>query len=194
MISCFMIAWSPYAVVSLIVAFGGPRGRKLITPLASILPAIFAKSATCYNPLIYVGLNTQFRTAWMKLFGISREDMEAQTGLTHSAGGITQTGTAVPTHGLHLAGSPSPKCTTPNQMHPTSTDVHLPLSPVSDPTLAEEEARKLLSSKVESTDALELAPLERSKSTSPVGENTDIHLDTIRMGENCCDRTESIEL
>lgn len=36
--------------------FGDPE---LITPALAVLPALIAKSSICYNPLIYVGMNTQ---------------------------------------------------------------------------------------------------------------------------------------
>lgn len=56
MIITFLIAWSPYAIVALITQFGD---AKLITPVVSVIPALLAKSSICYNPIIYVGLNTQ---------------------------------------------------------------------------------------------------------------------------------------
>ena len=52
----FFIAWIPYAVLALIMAFGD---RDAVTPEAAAIPAIFAKSSCIYNPIIYVGLNTQ---------------------------------------------------------------------------------------------------------------------------------------
>jgi len=135
----------------------------------------------------------------MKLFGISREDVEAQTGLTISQGGITQTGTAAPTaHGLKLGGSSSPRCATPNNEYPPGSSrdkpiFHLSLSPISDPAPAsEEEATRLLCSKSETNDALELTPLDKGKSTGE--ESNDAHLHTIKMEESGSDGAESIEL
>ncbi|KAL7647610.1 UNVERIFIED_CONTAM: hypothetical protein RMT77_001210 [Armadillidium vulgare] len=60
----FLFAWTPYAVFALIMSFGDQR---LVTPEAAVAPAIFAKSSCIYNPIIYVGLNTQFRSAWKGL-------------------------------------------------------------------------------------------------------------------------------
>uniref|UniRef100_A0A8C2WHQ3 Opsin 7, group member a n=1 Tax=Cyclopterus lumpus TaxID=8103 RepID=A0A8C2WHQ3_CYCLU len=49
----FFAAWSPYAVVSMWAAFGHIEN---ISPLAFALPAMFAKSSTIYNPIIYLML------------------------------------------------------------------------------------------------------------------------------------------
>ncbi|NXH02147.1 OPSP protein, partial [Loxia leucoptera] len=56
MVLCFLLCWLPYAAVALLATFGQPG---LITPAASIIPAILAKSSTVYNPIIYVFLNKQ---------------------------------------------------------------------------------------------------------------------------------------
>ncbi|CAD7086887.1 unnamed protein product [Hermetia illucens] len=58
MIMAFLVAWTPYAIFALISQFG-PEG--LISPAMGVMPALLAKSSICYNPMIYVGLNTQFR-------------------------------------------------------------------------------------------------------------------------------------
>ncbi|XP_042869304.1 vertebrate ancient opsin-like isoform X2 [Penaeus japonicus] len=67
----FLLAWTPYSVMALIVAFGDPT---LVTPGAAVVPAIFAKSSCMYNPIIYVGLNTQFRSAWSRLLCCREEE------------------------------------------------------------------------------------------------------------------------
>ncbi|XP_019899143.1 opsin-5-like [Esox lucius] len=54
----FFTAWSPYAVVSMWAAFGQNEN---IPPLAFALPAMFAKSSTIYNPIIYLMLRPNFR-------------------------------------------------------------------------------------------------------------------------------------
>ncbi|PSN43243.1 Pinopsin, partial [Blattella germanica] len=56
MIVAFLTAWTPYAVLALIIAFGDPH---LVSPGLAVVPALVAKSSICYNPLIYVGLNSQ---------------------------------------------------------------------------------------------------------------------------------------
>ncbi|KAM4556764.1 opsin 7, group member a [Fundulus diaphanus] len=54
----FFAAWSPYAVVSMWAAFGEFEN---IPPLAFAMPAMFAKSSTIYNPIIYLMLRPNFR-------------------------------------------------------------------------------------------------------------------------------------
>uniref|UniRef100_A0AAG5CSL4 G-protein coupled receptors family 1 profile domain-containing protein n=1 Tax=Anopheles atroparvus TaxID=41427 RepID=A0AAG5CSL4_ANOAO len=64
MIVAFMVAWTPYAIFALIEQFGPPE---LIGPGLAVLPALIAKSSICYNPVIYVGMNTQFRAAFQRV-------------------------------------------------------------------------------------------------------------------------------
>ena len=54
----FLIAWSPYAVVSMWAAFGDPE---IVPPMAFALAAMFAKSSTLYNPVIYLVFKPNFR-------------------------------------------------------------------------------------------------------------------------------------
>lgn len=56
MIAAFLVAWSPYAILALLIQFLNPD---FITPAVGVVPALVAKSSICYNPIIYVGLNTQ---------------------------------------------------------------------------------------------------------------------------------------
>ncbi|CRK94999.1 CLUMA_CG008485, isoform A [Clunio marinus] len=64
MIIAFLLAWTPYSIFALSEQFGDPE---LITPSLAVLPALIAKSSICYNPLIYVGMNSQFRAAWIRI-------------------------------------------------------------------------------------------------------------------------------
>ncbi|XP_067839828.1 opsin 6, group member a [Heptranchias perlo] len=54
--TAFIIAWSPYAVISMWSASG-----HAVPKLASVLCSLFAKSASFYNPIIYFGMNGKFR-------------------------------------------------------------------------------------------------------------------------------------
>lgn len=54
--TAFILAWSPYAVVSAWSAWGFH-----VPNLTSIFTRLFAKSASFYNPLIYFGLSSKFR-------------------------------------------------------------------------------------------------------------------------------------
>ena len=62
----FFAAWSPYAVVSMWAAFGHIDN---IPPLAFALPAMFAKSSTTYNPIIYLTLRPNIRRVMYRDLG-----------------------------------------------------------------------------------------------------------------------------
>ncbi|XP_014284462.1 pinopsin [Halyomorpha halys] len=82
MILAFFISWTPYAISALLIAFLDAR----ISPGLATVPAVFAKTSICYNPIIYVGLNSQFRQSWKRLLGFREDCSEVTTGLT---GGIS---------------------------------------------------------------------------------------------------------
>ncbi|XP_063235518.1 rhodopsin-like [Bacillus rossius redtenbacheri] len=91
MIVSFMVAWTPYSVLALLIAFGDPS---TVTPGLAVVPALVAKSSICYNPVIYVGLNTQFRSAWRKLLGqTGSADVSQEPG---GGGGNEQTALSPP--------------------------------------------------------------------------------------------------
>lgn len=54
--TAFIMAWSPYAVVSMWSAWGFQ-----VPNTTSIITRMFAKSASFYNPLIYFGMSAKFR-------------------------------------------------------------------------------------------------------------------------------------
>lgn len=56
MIMAFMIAWTPYSIFALVKQFGDADS---IGPGMGVLPSLFAKTSICYNPIIYVGMNSQ---------------------------------------------------------------------------------------------------------------------------------------
>ncbi|XP_061913694.1 opsin-3 isoform X2 [Entelurus aequoreus] len=64
MIACFLVCWTPYAVVSMMEAFGK---RSMVSPTLAIIPSFFAKSSTAYNPLIYVFMSRKFRHCLLQL-------------------------------------------------------------------------------------------------------------------------------
>ncbi|KAL3307814.1 Melanopsin [Cichlidogyrus casuarinus] len=57
-ITCWLLSWSPYAIVVLISLLGD---QKLITPLIAELPVNFAKTAAVLNPIIYAMTHPKFR-------------------------------------------------------------------------------------------------------------------------------------
>ena len=62
---CYMVCWMPYGVVAMLATFG-PRG--IITPVASVVPSLLAKSSTVINPLIYILMNKQVRSGGVCVF------------------------------------------------------------------------------------------------------------------------------
>lgn len=60
MIVAFMVGWTPYAAFSILVT--AHPSIELDPRLASI-PAFFSKTATVYNPIIYVFMNKQVSEA-----------------------------------------------------------------------------------------------------------------------------------
>ncbi|XP_068632033.1 parapinopsin-like [Battus philenor] len=65
MIISFTISWTPYSLFALMEQFAT---KGIISPGAGVIPALVAKSSICYDPLIYVGMNTQFRQAIKRIF------------------------------------------------------------------------------------------------------------------------------
>jgi hypothetical protein len=63
----FIIAWLPYAIVALVAQFGSNIER-YINPFTTTLPALFAKTSSIYNPLIYTISNKEFRRFFFKFF------------------------------------------------------------------------------------------------------------------------------
>ena len=68
-ISLFCISWMPYIMIIIVAQFGN-NIENYITPLTASLPALFAKSSTIFNPLIYTLINPECKIHLMRLFGI----------------------------------------------------------------------------------------------------------------------------
>ncbi|XP_029281727.1 opsin 8, group member a [Cottoperca gobio] len=66
--SGFCIAWTPYVAVSFWSMFHS-REQGHMTPFVSLLPCLFAKSSTVYNPFIYFIFQ---RTSWHELLNLQR--------------------------------------------------------------------------------------------------------------------------
>ena len=71
----FWVAWSPYAIICLWSAFGDPAQIPL---WAATAPALFAKSSTFYNPIVYVATNRQFRRSFLSLSACQRETNDSR--------------------------------------------------------------------------------------------------------------------
>uniref|UniRef100_UPI00398EABC3 vertebrate ancient long opsin a n=1 Tax=Pristiophorus japonicus TaxID=55135 RepID=UPI00398EABC3 len=72
MILAFLFCWSPYATFSIIVT-ACPTIK--LDPRLAAVPAFFAKTATVYNPVIYVFMNRQFRKCLLQMFSLSEPDI-----------------------------------------------------------------------------------------------------------------------
>jgi r-opsin len=59
----FLCAWTPYGIVSLIGAFGN---RNLLTPVATMIPAVACKIVSCLDPWIYAISHPRYRQALEK--------------------------------------------------------------------------------------------------------------------------------
>ncbi|KAK9879339.1 hypothetical protein WA026_004190 [Henosepilachna vigintioctopunctata] len=54
----WFVAWTPYATIALLGIFGQ---KHLITPMSSMIPAMFCKTASCVDPFIYALSHTKFK-------------------------------------------------------------------------------------------------------------------------------------
>ncbi|KAF4524342.1 Short wavelentgh sensitive B opsin 2 [Ephemera danica] len=62
----FLAAWTPYATVAMLGAFH--PNRAVLTPFASMIPAIFCKTIACVDPWIYAISHPKFREQMSKRF------------------------------------------------------------------------------------------------------------------------------
>uniref|UniRef100_A0AAY5KKS8 G-protein coupled receptors family 1 profile domain-containing protein n=1 Tax=Esox lucius TaxID=8010 RepID=A0AAY5KKS8_ESOLU len=65
--SGFVVAWSPYVVLSFWRMF---HTKDSLAPIVSMLPCLFAKGSTAYNPFIYYIFRRSFRSEVRQLKGI----------------------------------------------------------------------------------------------------------------------------
>ncbi|XP_060755681.1 teleost multiple tissue opsin b [Neoarius graeffei] len=71
MVVCYLLCWLPYGIMALIVTFGEPG---LVTPEASIVPSLLAKTSTVINPIIYIFMNKQFYSCFRALLMCTSPD------------------------------------------------------------------------------------------------------------------------
>lgn len=63
LISIWTVSWTPYAIVALLGIF---TDRSMLTPLMSMVPALFCKMASILDPFIYGLSNRQFKGELLK--------------------------------------------------------------------------------------------------------------------------------
>ncbi|KAM4690080.1 opsin-5-like [Rhinophrynus dorsalis] len=74
--TAFLLAWSPYAVISMWSACGFQ-----VPAVTSVAATLFAKSASFYNPIIYLGLSPKFRKELRALLCCLRQERESTLSL-----------------------------------------------------------------------------------------------------------------
>jgi len=64
-VTLWLLCWVPYASI---VFQGVFMDQSAITPIASMLPALICKTASCYNPMVYAINHPRFRLAMQQSF------------------------------------------------------------------------------------------------------------------------------
>nr|BAQ54717.1 opsin, rhodopsin-7 like [Orthetrum albistylum] len=86
-VALWFVSWTPYAVVALL-GFSGKR--HLVTPLASMVPALFCKMASCIDPFVYAITHPRFRKELARRFSCWEKKRHGK-GM-HTAGNRRGTG------------------------------------------------------------------------------------------------------
>ncbi|XP_063071546.1 green-sensitive opsin-2-like isoform X2 [Engraulis encrasicolus] len=89
MVLGFIVAWTPYASMAAWIFFN--RGAAF-SAVQMAVPAFFSKTSAVFNPVIYIGLNKQFRGCMMQtVYGITPED---ETSVSQSKTEVSSVGPA----------------------------------------------------------------------------------------------------
>uniref|UniRef100_A0AAG5D8B1 G-protein coupled receptors family 1 profile domain-containing protein n=1 Tax=Anopheles atroparvus TaxID=41427 RepID=A0AAG5D8B1_ANOAO len=86
-IGLWFAAWTPYAVVAMLGVFGY---EEYLTPLNSMIPAVFAKIAACIDPYFYAINHPRYRQMLERMFcnrGIDAGNSQYQTSHYNTRGG-----------------------------------------------------------------------------------------------------------
>lgn len=65
-IALWFTAWTPYSIVALLGISGN---EALITPMVSMVPAVFCKSAACLDPYVYAITHPRFQMEFRRMCG-----------------------------------------------------------------------------------------------------------------------------
>lgn len=102
-VGLWFVSWTPYSTVALLGILGH---QKLISPLTSMLPALFCKTASCIDPYIYAVTHPRFRRELMKLFCWRTRKKRLQriqgSRITCWRTGLTQPGVGIQTQRSEL--------------------------------------------------------------------------------------------
>nr|XP_046266568.1 pinopsin-like isoform X2 [Scatophagus argus]XP_046266569.1 pinopsin-like isoform X2 [Scatophagus argus]XP_046266570.1 pinopsin-like isoform X2 [Scatophagus argus] len=70
MVTGYLLCWVPYGVVAMLASFGR---LGMVSPAATVVPSLLAKTSTVLNPVIYVLLNNQFSRCFLYMIRCSSE-------------------------------------------------------------------------------------------------------------------------
>lgn len=83
-IGLWFLAWSPYAIVALLGISGN---EDKITPLGSMIPAVFCKAAACFDPYVYAVTHSRFRMEFRRIF--QKRDYQTKYQTSFYTRGVT---------------------------------------------------------------------------------------------------------
>uniref|UniRef100_A0A1A9WEB5 G-protein coupled receptors family 1 profile domain-containing protein n=1 Tax=Glossina brevipalpis TaxID=37001 RepID=A0A1A9WEB5_9MUSC len=63
-IGLWFAAWTPYSIVAMLGVFGQ---EQYLTPIGSMIPALFCKTAACIDPYVYAATHPRFRMEFRRL-------------------------------------------------------------------------------------------------------------------------------
>ncbi|XP_015736197.1 pinopsin [Coturnix japonica] len=92
MVMAFLLCWLPYSTFALVVA---THKGIVIQPVLASLPSYFSKTATVYNPIIYVFMNKQFQSCLLEMLCCGYQPQQtgkASPGTPRSHAGVTAGG------------------------------------------------------------------------------------------------------
>lgn len=92
-IGLWFLAWTPYAIVALA---GITDNEKYLTPITSMIPAIFCKTSACVNPYLYAVNHPRFRSELRRWLGcpIERRNSDFRTSYLSRQSTIRRTYTS----------------------------------------------------------------------------------------------------
>ncbi|XP_053561383.1 pinopsin-like [Bombina bombina] len=88
MVLAFLICWLPYATFAMVVA---TNKDIVIHPTLASMPSYFSKTATVYNPIIYIFMNKQFRNCLLTLLCCGRNPFAGEEDTTAASGTTNRT-------------------------------------------------------------------------------------------------------
>ncbi|XP_029971009.1 pineal opsin-like [Salarias fasciatus] len=121
MVVCYLLCWLPYGIMALLATFGPPG---LITPEASIIPSVLAKTSTVVNPVIYVFMNKQFYRCFQALLRCETprrgSSLKSSSKVaTKAMRGVAVTGARRTNDFLYMVASLGPPAATLPQLDPS---------------------------------------------------------------------------